>query len=211
MICELFSFVPECDIPNWLTMLLELMIGGIIAGWFFWRQKQQGDKVESVVTEIKQFEVRQQKIIDRAEQREENRMIEWGGQILDNLGTIKNYNEILRNWILVYNEHKTQKQKSNIIISAERLGGICDHFIQQIKENIPKVETLFSDPTLGSQLIAQSNSLSQLFFNMKEDYVWEKDSVEQIHSIENVIELLDKGIKRVQAEIPKISDESIKK
>ena len=27
MPCELFSFATECDIPNWLTMILELVIG----------------------------------------------------------------------------------------------------------------------------------------------------------------------------------------
>jgi len=126
----------------------------------------------------------------------------------EHLDTLKNYNEILRNWILVYNEHKTEKQKSDIIFSAERLGETCNHFIQRLKEHIPKVENLFSDPTLGTHLIGQSNSFSSLFFNMKEDYVWQNDSIEQIHAIENTIELLSKGVKRIHAEIPKVTEQS---
>ena len=55
------------DFLNWQTMVLELIIGGSIAGWFFWRQKQQGDKIESLVSEIKKFEEKQQKLIDENE------------------------------------------------------------------------------------------------------------------------------------------------
>ncbi len=35
MPCEWFTFDPECDIPNWLTMVIELTIGGIVASIIF--------------------------------------------------------------------------------------------------------------------------------------------------------------------------------
>lgn len=39
IICEWFSFASECDIPNWLTALIELSIGGVVAVGFFKRQQ----------------------------------------------------------------------------------------------------------------------------------------------------------------------------
>lgn len=55
MSCEWFTLDPNCDIPNWLTMLIELSIGGGIASWFFWKQKQQGDKLQKIIDEQKKF------------------------------------------------------------------------------------------------------------------------------------------------------------
>ncbi len=66
------------DFLNWQTMVIELIIGGIVAVCFFWRQKKQGDKIESVVdkiqnqqdtisnliSEIKIVEEKQEKFID---------------------------------------------------------------------------------------------------------------------------------------------------
>ena len=82
MICEWFSVLSECDIPNWITIIIELGIGGFVAGLFFWKQKKQGDKIESVVdkmqqqqtsisnliSEIKILEEKQNKYIDQQTQ-----------------------------------------------------------------------------------------------------------------------------------------------
>ena len=56
------------DFLNWQTMILELVIAGIVAGVFFWKQKQQGDKVENLVSEIKQFEENQEKFTKEQEE-----------------------------------------------------------------------------------------------------------------------------------------------
>lgn len=39
-------------------MVLELIIGGIVASWFFWKQKQQGDKIEKLLSEQENFRKR---------------------------------------------------------------------------------------------------------------------------------------------------------
>jgi len=49
VVCELFSFVQECDMPNWFAMLIELSIGGTIAILFFLRQNKQSNKIQSIL------------------------------------------------------------------------------------------------------------------------------------------------------------------
>lgn len=61
------------DFLNWQTMILELIIAGIVAFWFFWKQKQQGDKVENLVIEIRQLEENQQKFIQEQKKFQEKR------------------------------------------------------------------------------------------------------------------------------------------
>ena len=51
MPCEWFTLDPNCDIPNWLTMTIELSIGGGIASLFFFRQWIQGKKIQNVIDE----------------------------------------------------------------------------------------------------------------------------------------------------------------
>jgi len=55
------------DFLNWQTMVIELIIAGIVASWFFRRQKQQSDKIEKLVTEISTIEEKQQKTIEEQE------------------------------------------------------------------------------------------------------------------------------------------------
>lgn len=43
------------DFLNWQTMVIELLIAGIVAAWFFWKQKRQGDKIEKLVTNQEEF------------------------------------------------------------------------------------------------------------------------------------------------------------
>lgn len=57
-ICELFSFMQECDIPNWLALIIELVIGGILAGVFFIRQQKQGKKLQKIIDEQEDFRKR---------------------------------------------------------------------------------------------------------------------------------------------------------
>ena len=49
MICEWFSFAQECDLPNWLTMIIELAIAGVFAIIlsivFYNRQKKQSTRL----------------------------------------------------------------------------------------------------------------------------------------------------------------------
>ena len=40
----------EWDIPNWVTMVIELTIGGIVAGIFFWIQHNQSNKINKIWT-----------------------------------------------------------------------------------------------------------------------------------------------------------------
>jgi len=35
MVCEWFSFLAECDIPNWFTLIIEIILGTILALIFF--------------------------------------------------------------------------------------------------------------------------------------------------------------------------------
>ena len=51
VVCELFSFESLCDIPNWLTMTIELILGGIVGSIFFLKQTQQGKKLQIVIDE----------------------------------------------------------------------------------------------------------------------------------------------------------------
>lgn len=55
MPCEWFTFVQECDIPNWLAESIELVIGGSLAIVFFIKQKRQGDKLQKVIDEQEKF------------------------------------------------------------------------------------------------------------------------------------------------------------
>lgn len=61
------------DFLNWQTMVIELFIAGIVATWFFWRQKQQSDKIEKLVTEISTIEEKQQKTIEEQEKSKKTR------------------------------------------------------------------------------------------------------------------------------------------
>lgn len=57
-ICELFSFAQECDIPNWYALIIELIIGGTLAGAFFIRQQKQGKKLQKIIDEQENFRKR---------------------------------------------------------------------------------------------------------------------------------------------------------
>jgi hypothetical protein len=55
MLCEWFTFVQECDIPNWLAESIELVIGGSLAIVFFIKQKRQGEKLQKVIDDQEKF------------------------------------------------------------------------------------------------------------------------------------------------------------
>lgn len=55
MNCEFFTFAPLCDIPNWFTMIIELLIGGTVAIYFFIRQQKQGKKIQLIIDEQQEF------------------------------------------------------------------------------------------------------------------------------------------------------------
>lgn len=161
---------------------------------------KQSDNIE----EIRKIEKNQQKITEENKNREQNWKLEWGSIIIEHLEVIKNYHEVLRDWLLEFTENRTEEQKKNIIFSAKRLGGICDYQIQNLKEALSKISTLFTDPKLSYHLINQSKQFSGLFYHVGADYVWEKDGINDLlKSIEHMIELLSKGIQRVKNEIPK--------
>ncbi|MDH3764182.1 MAG: hypothetical protein OER82_00025 [Nitrosopumilus sp.] len=46
--CVWFSFHPDCDIPNWFTMVIELIIGGTVASFFFWIQHNYSNKINKI-------------------------------------------------------------------------------------------------------------------------------------------------------------------
>lgn len=43
------------DFLNWQTMVIELLIAGVVAAWFFWKQKQQGDKIGKLIINQEEF------------------------------------------------------------------------------------------------------------------------------------------------------------
>lgn len=55
MPCEWFTFVQECDIPNWLDLIIELVIGGSLAIIFFIIQTRQEDKLQKVIDAQEKF------------------------------------------------------------------------------------------------------------------------------------------------------------
>ena len=55
MICDWFTFVQECDVPNWVALVIELIIGGSLAVFFFIRQKRQGTKLQKIIDEQEEF------------------------------------------------------------------------------------------------------------------------------------------------------------
>lgn len=55
MICDWFTFVQECDVPNWVALAIELIIGGSLALFFFIRQKKQGAKLQKIIDEQEEF------------------------------------------------------------------------------------------------------------------------------------------------------------
>lgn len=59
VVCELFSYESLCDIPNWLTMTIELIIGGIVGSVFFLKQAQQGRKLQTVIDENEKIKQQQ--------------------------------------------------------------------------------------------------------------------------------------------------------
>lgn len=62
MICNWFAFESICDIPNWVTMILELSVGGAVGSIFFYIQKRQGVALQNLATEVKTI-VRDEAII----------------------------------------------------------------------------------------------------------------------------------------------------
>ena len=44
MVCEWLTWNYECDLPNWLTLLIEVMIGAGIAVYFFAHQRKEKQK-----------------------------------------------------------------------------------------------------------------------------------------------------------------------
>jgi len=49
--CVLFSFASECDIPNWITLIIEILIGGSLASIFYTIQQKQSAKIQNIIDE----------------------------------------------------------------------------------------------------------------------------------------------------------------
>lgn len=199
------------DFLNWQTMIIELFIAGIVATWFFWRQKQQSDKIKKLVTEISTIGEKQQKIIGEQyeflkseKQRVERWKSKWGTVLLANVESINRMYEILEEWLNEYKQNPSAQLKLNIINSALRNGEIVKFDIQSLQEYLPYIETQFEDPTLSLNLKSISKHALTVFQSLHMDHHWESNLEGTFALINDKKRILSQLIERLKKEIPKV-------
>lgn len=131
MTCELFSFAQECDIPNWLALIIELGLAipfAIFLTIFFYRrQKKQSDELEKTTK-------RQEKIM--AEQLEfRKKRLEWAVNRLKSIfPDFKENLKALEENATLYRELTKPSQKSKIfeaLIEAQEI--LREHHVDRIE------------------------------------------------------------------------------
>lgn len=112
LICELFSFLPECDIPNWLTLLIEILLGFGIAFFIYYIQRWNRIKrsnvfMTTIVNDLIPIHLQLQKL--------QNTIFVAGGK--------NHYDQDISNrWLVFTNDWKNIKENAKII-DMSILGG----------------------------------------------------------------------------------------
>lgn len=192
----------EWDIPNWVALVIELSIGIPTAVglsiFFYKRQKKQSDEIEKISK-------KQNKMIEENYERERNRKILFGKQVLDQVNTIIISHQTLRTLILDYIKDKSEQNKSRIIgFSKNMIESTEGYHIPFIKRRIANLAELFSDPFLSIQIDSLSNSFAAMFKDMAENFVFsaDYDLEEKTKVIEEYITSLQELRDKLEKEIP---------
>lgn len=210
------SYTDANDLTNLTATVIEVGLGaGITVSILMYSNyqqsffKKQQDEIANLLKRIETIEQNQQQMIDeqhtvvkKEHQRIERWKKEWGEIILADLEGIVRMYDILENWLIQYKTKPSSQQKSDIISSSDRLGGIVDFYVQNILKYLPKIENSFDDPSLGVQLIGISDQLSAIFKGLHMDYHWEPHLDNSFQIITEMKRILAKDIVKIKKEIP---------
>lgn len=50
MVCELFTWDHQCDIPHWLGLVIEIIIAAVLGGLFFYYEKKRSKRQHEIFT-----------------------------------------------------------------------------------------------------------------------------------------------------------------
>lgn len=199
----------EWDLPNWITLVVEIGVGIAVATSILSYDRAQRGKISKLISEIKKMEENQQKIITEQysvvkseRQRIEKWKSDWGGILLVNLESIYAMYDILHNWLNEYKQNSSPQLKANIISSAKRNGSIVEFNIQQIKEHLPTIQNYFEDTTLAMNMIAISEQLLAVFQSLHAEHFWEPNLDGTFSMISERKNILTRLIERLKKEIP---------
>lgn len=209
------------DVSNWVTMIVEVGIGAIIATIILSyelskhedaksRQDEfdkQQKKISKLVKDTKKIQVEHLKFVKEERERINNWKTRWGNALIHDLKFIKNLYVALEKWIIEYNENPNDTKKSDIIKTSKMNASLIDHSAQNIIRDLPNIENYFKDPVLNLNLKSLSKRYSAIHHSMDQEYHWESDGLSgTLASITEMKRILDRDIKRLIDEIPNYED-----
>lgn len=209
------------DVSNWVTMIVEVGIGAIIATIILSyelskhedsknRQDEfdkQQKKISKLVADTKKIQVEHLKFVKEERERINNWKTRWGNALVHDLKFIKNLYVALENWIIEYKEKPNDMKKSDIIKTSKMNASLIDHSAQNIIRDLPNIENYFKDPVLNLNLKSLSKRYSAIHHSMDQEYHWESDGLSgTLASITEMKRVLDRDIKRLIDEIPNYED-----
>ena len=179
MVCEPLSFLPECDIPNWLTMILELAIGlgiaGMVALFLFKReekrQKKDREDLEYLIKKQHEIIERQGNLIENQEQFRKNKL--WN--LLERLSLEISYFDNIFKKIETSISGTKNFSKSSIEESFQDL--------KKKSKDLEKTKDVYSD-TMPPELISVVNNCVNGIVNIEKMM---NDSNFQSEFLENLI------------------------
>lgn len=192
--CELFSFTQECDIPNWFAIIMELGIGGLLAGLFFWKQKKQGNKIESVVDKTQEQQTLISNLISEIKHLEEKQTA-----YLDHQNEIQikseqyAYFSIYASLIGIHGELNILKliKEGNEQVKNENK----ERYIDEIQNQVREIETILNSfggsldkKTIWSVMMVVRNAIDKHY---------------HLNQLDEVIGMSKDAIKKVEKFIPK--------
>ncbi len=219
----------DTDMNNWGAIVIEIGIGVMIVGLVaiidssrdkkFTRQQtvitnlaNTSNKLikstKDAVGEIKRIEKNQQDLIKEVRgfiknenERIKKRKTRFGTTIHKDLSLIKDSYIILEDWIKKYQANPTAEQKSDIIRNAKNHGHNVKIYTQYILEYLPKIESDFNDPVLGTNLFNSCKKYPDLFLSIENEHHWTPDGLNGIlMQIDAMKKILDRDIPRILKE-----------
>jgi len=217
------------DVSNWATMVSEVVIGVTVAALILSYELSRQDKIDSkqteitglvnssnkliknmkdTVFEIKRLENNQQKLVKEVQgfiknenERIKKRKTRFGTTIHRDLSLIKDSYVTLENWIKKYQENPTPEQKPDIIRNIKNHGHNVKIYTDYILQYLPKIESDFDDPVLGTNIFNNCKKYSDLFFSIEDEIHWTSDGLDgMLQQIDVMKKILDRDIPRILKE-----------
>jgi uncharacterized protein Usg len=180
---------------DFVDIVISIVISVSVGIAILFYQIRLGKKVDNLI-------IKQNQIIADEFKREEMWKDVWGNRIISDLNSIKYFHQILHRWLVDYINNRSEVNRETLIFSVERLGNIINYNVQNLKENIPKIEKYLKDPLLSTQIIKQTDYYPNAFNVVNAKWAWEEEGINgQIHFVENMIKTLTDMTERMKNEI----------